>query len=90
MWNPQPGGGHWRWEPRWLEHPRGLGVLKILSQVEGSLAREGQVPGDEAGLLNMPSAKERLGRRPGGFQERFREAGEGVVSWNPKIGHVHL
>ena len=54
------------------------------------MAREGQVPGDEAGLLNMPSAKERLGRRPGGFQERFREAGEGVVSWNPKIGHVHL
>lgn len=42
------------------------------------MAREGQVPGDEAGLPNMPLAEGRPGRRPGGFQERFREAGEGV------------
>lgn len=71
------GRGCWRWAPRWQEHPHGLGVLRILFQVERSLAREGQVPGDAAGLLNMPSAKERPGRRPGGFEERFREAGEG-------------
>lgn len=72
------GRGRWRQAPRWQEHPHGLGILRILSQVEGSLAREGQVPGDEAGLPNMPLAEGRPGRRPGGFQEHFREAGEGV------------
>ena len=84
----------WRWEALWLEHS-GAGCPESLSQVEGGLAKEGQVPGDKAGLLNMPSAERGGGGRVGGVGQGASKSaserqGRGVVSWDPQIGHVHL